>query len=90
MRVHERGQRVQALGLDDLGALGRLERAGGAQLGDHAAADEHVVRGVEARPRVEHVRGADEQVGGRLLAGGPADPSAAHAATTPRTEPQPA
>ena len=48
--------------------VGRLEAAGRAELGDLAVAHEHVVRRVDPRARVEHVRAADQQVGGRLLA----------------------
>ena len=43
-----------------------LERAGRADLGDLAVADEHVVGRVDARAGVEHVGAADEDVGGRL------------------------
>ena len=68
VRVDEAGQQMAALALDHLRALGRLEAAGGAELGDLAVADEHVVRRVDARARVEHVGAADQHVGGRLLA----------------------
>ena len=68
VRVDEAGQQVAALAVDHLGALRRLEAAGRAELGDLAVAHEHVVRRVDAGARVEHVRAADQQVGGRLLA----------------------
>ena len=68
VRVDEAGEQVAALAVDHLGALGRLERAGRAELGDLAAAHEHVERRVDAGARVEHVGAADQQVGGRLLA----------------------
>ena len=68
VRVDEAGEQVAALAVDDLGALGRLERARRAQLGDRAVADEDVVRRVDPLARVEHVGAADQQVGGRLLA----------------------
>ena len=71
VRVDEGREQVAARAVDDLGAVGRrVERAGGADLGDLAVADEDVVRAVEARARVEHVGAAHEQVGG---AGGRAD-----------------
>ena len=44
VRVDEAGEQVAALAVEHLGAVGRLERAGRAELGDLAAADEHVVR----------------------------------------------
>ena len=47
---------------------GACERAGRAELGDLAAADEHVVGRVDAGARVEHVGAADQQVGGRGVA----------------------
>ena len=68
VRVDEAGQQVAALALDHLGALGRLEAAGRAELRDLAVAHEHVVRRVDPGARVEHVGGADQHVGGRLLA----------------------
>ena len=68
MRVDEAREQVAALAVDHLGALRRLERPGRAQLGDRAAADEHVVRRVDTLARVEHVGAADQQLGGRLLA----------------------
>ena len=49
VRVDEAGEQVAPVAVDDLGALGRLERAGRADLGDLAAAHEHVVRRVDAR-----------------------------------------
>ena len=49
VRVDEAGNRCRPLRLDDLGAVGRAQRAGRAELGDLAAADEHVVRRVDAR-----------------------------------------
>ena len=68
VRVDEAGEHVAALAVEHLGALRRGERAGLGQLGDAAAAHEHVERPVDALARVEHVRAAHEQVGGRLLA----------------------
>ena len=41
---------------------------GGAELGDLAAADEHVVGRVDPGARVEHVGAADQQLGGRRVA----------------------
>ena len=68
VRVDEAGEQVAALAVEHLGAGGRLERAGRAELGDLAAADEHVVRRVDAGARVEHVGAADQQLGGRAVA----------------------
>ena len=68
VRVDEGGEQVAALAVEHLGAVGRLERAGRADLGDLAAAHEDVVRRVDPGARVEHVGAADEQVGRRLLA----------------------
>ena len=55
------GTSMLALGLDDLGALGRVEGAVLGELGDLAVADEDVERGVDPGARVEDVRVADEQ-----------------------------
>ncbi len=68
VRVDEAREQVPSLAVDQLGALGRLEAAGRAELGDLAVAHEHVVGRVDAGARVEHVSGADQDVGGRLLA----------------------
>ena len=68
VRVDEAGEQMAALAVDDLGALGRLERPRRAQPGDRAVADEDVERRVDPLARVEHVGAADQQVGGRLLA----------------------
>jgi hypothetical protein len=66
VRVDEAGEQVPPLAVEDLGAVGRVEAVRCADLGDHAASDQHVVRGVDALARVQHVRGAHEQVRGRL------------------------
>ena len=66
--VDEAGEQVAALALEHLGARGRGEAPGRAELGDLAAADEHVVRRVDAGARVEHVRAADQHVDGPALA----------------------
>ena len=85
------GSRWRPAAVDDLGAGGAVERAGRAELGDRAVADEDVVRRVDARARVEHVRVADEQVGGRARAPWTSGSAAltragarAHASTAPR------
>jgi hypothetical protein len=65
VRVDERGQRDEALAVDRLGALGRVERARLAELGDRAAADQDVAGAVDPRARVEQARLADEDVAGR-------------------------
>ena len=70
VRVDEAREQVAALAVEDLGAVGRLELSGGADLGDLAAADEHVVRRVDALARVEHVGAADQQVGAAAGRGG--------------------
>ena len=68
VRVDEAGEQMAALAVEHLGALRRLERAGRAELGDLAAAHEHVVGRVDAGARVEHVGAADQQVGGGAVA----------------------
>jgi hypothetical protein len=65
VRVDEARQQVAALAVDHLGARRGLERAGRAELGDLAAAHEHVGGAVVALARVEDVGAADQQVGGR-------------------------
>ncbi len=64
VRVDEAREQVPALAVDHLDAVGG-QRAGRAELGDLAAAHEHVVRRVDPAARVEHVGAADQQVGGR-------------------------
>jgi hypothetical protein len=76
VRVDERGEQVTSGALDGLGALGRLERSGCADLGDLAAANDHVGGTVEAGARVQDVRRAHEQVGGLRRRG---DDELAHA-----------
>ena len=68
VRVDEAGEQVAALAVEHLGAGRRLERAGRAERGDLAAADEHVVGRVDAGARVEHVGAADQQVRGGAVA----------------------
>jgi hypothetical protein len=68
VRVDEAGEQVAPLAVEHLRARRRLERAGRAELGDLAPAHEDVLRRVDAGARVEHVRAADEQVGGRRVA----------------------
>ena len=63
VRVDERREQVLAGGVDGVGAVGRRQRAGGADLGDLAAADQDVVGAVDAGPRIEHVGVADQDVG---------------------------
>ena len=63
VRVDEGGERVQALGLDDLGAVRRLERR--ADLGDPAVAHEHVAHAVQPGARVEQARAAHQHRRGR-------------------------
>ena len=58
VRVDERRERVQALAVDLLGALGWLERL--ADLGDDAVAHQQVGAAVEAGARVEQPRAADQ------------------------------
>ena len=70
VRVDEGGEQVTPVAVDRLGAGRGRQHAGGADLGDLAAAHEHVVQAVETRPRIERVNVAQEQVGG---AGGRAD-----------------
>ena len=62
VRVDEGREGVQALGVDHLGAVGRLERPGRADLGDLAAADQQVVVAVDAGARVDHLGAADQRV----------------------------
>ena len=66
VRVDER--RAAACGpsaVDDLGAVGGVERSRLAELGDPPSRTQHVVRARRARARVEHVRAAQQQVGRR-------------------------
>ena len=63
VRVDEAGEQVPARAVDHLAPS--APRATGAELGDLAAADQHVERLVDAAARVEHVGAADQQVGGR-------------------------
>ncbi len=63
MRVDEGREGVQPLGVDDLGPLGRVERAGRADLGDLAVADQHVAGLVEPDARVEQLGAADQDRG---------------------------
>ena len=76
VRVDEARQQVAAGAVDALGAGRRRERAGRCERGDPPAAHEHVERGVDARPRVEHPSARDEQLGGRRR---PADERLGHA-----------
>ena len=69
VRVDERREQVAARAVDDLRALGRVERAGRADLGDRAAAHQHVGRAVEPGARVEHVRAARTSRSAGLAAG---------------------
>ncbi len=62
MRVDERREQVLARRVDGLGAVGGHERAGRAELGDLAVADQDVVWLVEVAARIEHVRGADQHL----------------------------
>ena len=59
------GQQVAPAAVDDLGARRRVELPGAPISAIAPVADEDVVRRVDARARVEHVRAADQQVGGR-------------------------
>ena len=68
VRVDEAREEMPALAVEHLGAVGRRQRPGIAELGDLSPAHQHVERRVEALTGVEHVRPAHEQVGGRLLA----------------------
>src|SRR5688572_19385848 len=62
VRVDEPGERVQALGLDDLRAVRRVQRR--ADLGDPPVPDEHIAHPVEAGARVEQPRAAHQHRGG--------------------------
>jgi hypothetical protein len=66
--VDEAREEMAALAVEHLGALGRREGARRAELGDLAAAHQHVVRRVDAGARVEHVGAPDQQVGGGAVA----------------------
>ena len=68
VRVDEAGEQMAALAVEHLGAGRRLQGAGRAELGDLAAAHEHVVGRVDPGARVEHVGAADQQVRGRAVA----------------------
>ena len=59
MRIDECRQRQQPLAFDDLGALWERAAPGLGQLGDLAAADDHVANLVDPRARVEHPGAAD-------------------------------
>ena len=63
--IDERREQVAPLSVHDFGALGRLERARRPDLGDLAAAHEHVLRAIEPFAGIEHVRAAHEHVGQR-------------------------
>ena len=62
MRVDERGERMQAPGVDHLGALRRLERPGRSELRDPAVADQEIALLVDPRARVDEPGAADEDV----------------------------
>ena len=64
--IEEAREGVQALGLDDLGAVER-HRAGRRKLGDAAGADHHVVDALDPGRRIEHGRRPQDYV--RALAG---------------------
>ena len=64
VRVHERREEVAPGAVDDLGARGRVQAPGGADLRDLTLPDQDVVQSVQARARIEHVRAADEEVDG--------------------------
>ena len=53
---------MEALGFDDLGALGRGGSAGGGELGDAAVADDDVVDALDPGDRVEDGGAAEDQV----------------------------
>ena len=59
VRIDERGQQRETVGLDDLRLAGRRDAF--AEPGDHAVADEHVRDPVVARRGIEHARAADHQ-----------------------------
>jgi hypothetical protein len=61
VRVDEAREEVLALAVDDLDVGLQVL----AELGDLAAADEHVQARVDPGARVEHVRALDQDVGGR-------------------------
>ena len=63
VRVEEGREGVQALGLDQLGAVGR-RRARRRQLGDLAVADDDVVDAVDPGDRVEYGGAAQDQMRG--------------------------
>jgi hypothetical protein len=63
VRVDERREEVLAAAVDALAVAVRLDAAGLAELGDDAAADEHVARRVDPGTRVEHVGARDDDVG---------------------------
>src|SRR5205823_2712973 len=65
VRIDEGRQRVQALGVHHLGAVGSAECARLADLGDLAVAHEQVANAVEPRARVDQVSASDEQIAGR-------------------------
>src|SRR5204863_1817631 len=63
VRVEEGREHVLSGPVDRLAVLRPGERARGTELGDSTVADQHVVGLVQAGPRVEHVRAADQQRG---------------------------
>jgi hypothetical protein len=65
VRVDEAGEQMPPAPVEHLGPGRRLQRPGGADLGDRATADEHVVGRIDAAAWIEHVGAADEQVRGR-------------------------
>ena len=76
--VDECRDRDEALGIHQLGAVWRLQRARRAQLRHLAVPDQKVGRCIERSPRVERARGADEHVSG-LCGSRVVEPHAAHA-----------
>ena len=64
VRVDEGRQHQHPLGVDDLGPVGRRRASRLGQLGDLAAADDHVARLVDALAGIQHPRPADHQRGG--------------------------
>jgi hypothetical protein len=62
VRVDEAREQVAALAVEDLGAGRCIDAPRSGDCGDHAVADEDVVRGVDPGARVEDVGAADEDV----------------------------
>jgi hypothetical protein len=85
--IDEAGKQVPALAVEHFRAVGGVERAGCADLGDLAPAHQDVVGGVDAAARVEHPRAADEHVGGRLRAALEHGHAPAPTGTAPAEEP---